>query len=228
MHFENYNWMQIEDYLKQDDRVMLVLGACEQHGYLSLLTDVKIPMALADKAAKISGVLVAPALNFGCSPYFLDYPGTISLRLHTYLDVVEDLLRSLYKAGFRRVLILNGHGGNTPVKTHLVELVNQLPDLQLRWYAWWTTDTVAEIAHKFDLDAEHGNWLEAFDFTTVVDLPEHVKPKPVTGGEILGKVAVKQTYGDGTFGGPYQAPGAIMEEMFSACLTDVLELLKFD
>ena len=228
MHFENYNWMQIEDYLKQDDRVMLVLGACEQHGYLSLLTDVKIPMALADKAAKISGVLVAPALNFGCSPYFLDYPGTISLRLHTYLDVVEDLLRSLYEAGFRRVLILNGHGGNTPVKTHLVELVNQLPDLQLRWYAWWTTDTVAEIAHKFDLDAEHGNWLEAFDFTTVVDLPEHVKPKPVTGGEILGKVAVKQTYGDGTFGGPYQAPGAIMEEMFSACLTDVLELLKFD
>jgi creatinine amidohydrolase len=228
MHFGNHNWMQIEEYLQQDDRVMLVLGACEQHGYLSLLTDVKIPMALADQAAIQSGVLLAPPLNFGCSPYFLDYPGTISLRLHTYLDVVEDILRSLYGAGFRRVLILNGHGGNTPVKTHLVELVDQLPDLQLRWYAWWTTATVAEVAKKYQLDTEHGSWMEAFDFTTVTELPEEIKPLTDTGETILGKAATRLTYGDGAFGGAYKADPAIMQEMFAACLVDVLDLLQFD
>ena len=227
MQFQDLNWMDIEHYLKGDDRVILVLGACEQHGYLSLLTDVKIPLALAEAASEETGVLVAPPLNFGCSPYFLDFPGTISLRLQTYLNVVEDILRSLYGAGFRKVLILNGHGGNTPVKTHLVELVNELPNLDLRWYAWWTTDTVAGIAKKYGLEAEHANWLEAFDFTKVADLPSEGKPVPETGAAVLGKAATRKIYQDGAFGGPYQAEDAIMQEMFNACLADVVALLRF-
>jgi creatinine amidohydrolase len=228
MHFEDHNWMHIEDYLKKDNRIILVLGACEQHGYLSLQTDVKIPMALADAATEQTGVPVAPPLNFGCAPFFLDYPGTISLRLHTYLDLVEDILRSLYGAGFRRVLILNGHGGNTPVITHLVELLNELPDLQLRWYAWWTTDSVKQIAKKYDLTPEHANWLEAFDFTTVAELPTEIKPIQPSSNQILGKTASRQLFGDGAFGGAYRADPAIMDELFAACLDDVLKELNFD
>ena len=228
MHFENHNWMDIENHLQTDDRVMLVLGACEQHGYLSLLTDVKIPLALANEAAKQSGVLVAPPVNFGCSPYFLNYPGTISLRLHTYLDVVEDILRSLYGAGFRRVLILNGHGGNLPVKTHLVELLNQLPDLHLRWYDWWMTEAVDRIARKYDLTPEHGNWLEAFDFTIVTGLPAEIKPIPKASQAILDKAATRETYQDGTYGGAYQADSAIMDELQAACLADIIKLLDFN
>jgi creatinine amidohydrolase len=228
MHFEYHNWMNIEDYLRSDDRVMLVLGACEQHGYLSLLTDVNIPMAMADEAAKQSGVLVAPPLNFGCAPFFLDYPGTISLRLHTYLDLVEDILRSLYGAGFRRVLILNGHGGNIPVKVHLVELLNELSDLQLRWYEWWTTSSVDQIANKYNLVADHANWLEAFDFNIVAELPAESKPLPVPNADMLGKAASRAAFGDGAFGGAYQVDPAIMDEMFAACLADVLALLEFN
>lgn len=228
MHFENHNWMQVEDYLNAEDRVMLVLGACEQHGYLSLLTDVKIPLALANEAAQQSGILVAPPVSFGCSPYFLDYPGTISLRLHTYLDLVEDILRSLYDVGFRRVLILNGHGGNLPVKTHLVELLNRLPDLHLRWYDWWMTPGVARIAQKYDLVPEHGNWLEAFPFTTVAELPHNTKPIIHSGSAILGQAETRQTYGDGAFGGAYQAAPEVMDELFAACMADVLKLLTFN
>ncbi len=51
MRLEDLNWMDVEKYLAQDDRLMLVLGACEQHAYLSLLTDIKIPLALADSAS---------------------------------------------------------------------------------------------------------------------------------------------------------------------------------
>ena len=60
MRLEELNWMDVEAYLKKDNRLMLVLGACEQHGYLSLLTDTLIPLALADAAAQQSGVPVAP------------------------------------------------------------------------------------------------------------------------------------------------------------------------
>ena len=228
MNFADKNWMQIEEYLETDKRVILVLGACEQHGYLSLLTDTKIPLNLGEAASQKTGVPVAPPINFGCSPYFLDYPGTISLRLRTYLDLVEDILRSLYGAGFRKVLILNGHGGNTPVKTHLVELVNELTDLEIRWYAWWTTKTVANIAKKHNLDPEHANWLEAFNFTTVSTVPEEDKPTPKTRENILDKTATRESYGDGSFGGPYQVESAIMDEIFDACQEDILGLLKFE
>mgnify|MGYP003340825228 CR=1 FL=1 len=94
MRIEDLNWMDIEAYLQQDDRLIVVVGATEQHGYLSMLTDIRIPMALADSASQASGVLIAPPLNFGCSPYFLAYPGTFSLRVSTLIAVVEDLIRS--------------------------------------------------------------------------------------------------------------------------------------
>jgi creatinine amidohydrolase len=69
MRLEDLNWMDVERYLEQDDRLILVLGACEQHGHLSLLTDIKIPLALTDSASNRTGALIAPPLNFGVSPY---------------------------------------------------------------------------------------------------------------------------------------------------------------
>ena len=60
-------WMEVEQYLKRDDRIMLVTGATEQHGYICLETDIKIPLTLASHASERTGVLVAPPLNFGCS-----------------------------------------------------------------------------------------------------------------------------------------------------------------
>jgi len=108
MRLDDLNWMDVENYLKTDDRLMIVLGACEEHGYLSLLTDSKIPLALADTASEQTGVLVAPPLHFGVSPYFADYPGTLSLRVQTFLAVIEDLTRSVYAQGFKRLLFVNG------------------------------------------------------------------------------------------------------------------------
>lgn len=181
MRFEDLNWFDIENYVKQDDRLMLVCGACEQHGYLSLLADVKIPLALADSASKQTGVLVAPAINFGVSPYFLDYPGTLSLRVTTLLDLGEDLVRSAYRQGFRRFLILNGHGGNDPLRARLYEIANQLPGIQLAWYAWWQAPDVEAAAAKHGLKSYHAAWIEAFPFTRVADLPDGEKntyPRP--------------------------------------------------
>ncbi|NLG73493.1 MAG: creatininase family protein [Chloroflexi bacterium] len=227
MRIDELNWMDVEQYLGQDDRLIFVLGACEQHGYLSLLTDVKIPLALADAAAEQERVLVAPPLNFGSSPYFMGYPGTFSLRLSTLVEVAADLIRSAYGHGFRRILVLNGHGGNEPARSRLYELLNELPGLRLRWYAWWTSHSVEAVARKYELKPAHANWLEAFPFTVVADLPEGEKVPPKIPG-LLSAAEARQVYGDGQFGGPYQAPAAVMDEIFQACLEDVLQLLKFE
>lgn len=226
MRFEDLNWFDVENYLKTDDRLMLVLGACEQHGYLSLLTDARVPLALADAASQATGVVVAPPLNFGSSPYFLAYPGTISLRLATLLDVAEDLVRSVYGSGFRRILVLNGHGGNDAVRGRLYELAGELPGLRLAWYAWWTAHSVGEVAQRHRLKPAHANWLEVFPFTRVADLPPGEKTLPVVPG-LLGAAEARSVYGDGVFGGPYEVDPNIMDELFGAALQDVLQLLTF-
>jgi len=226
MRFEDLNWFDIEQYLKHDTRLMIVLGACEQHSYLSLLSDVRIPLALADAASQQSSVLIAPTVNFGASPYFLDYPGTISLRVATFLDIVEDLVRSVYRQGFRKLLILNGHGGNNPAQLRLQEILNQLPELAISWYAWWQSHSVDEVARKNNLRPTHASWLEAFPFTRVATLPQEPKRPPFVPGLVSAQQA-RQIYGDGNFGGPYEVDQTIMDDIFHAALLDILQLLKF-
>lgn len=228
MRLEDLNWMDVEKYLAQDDRLILVLGACEQHAYLSLLTDIKIPLALADSASTRTGVLVAPPLNFGFSHYFLDYPGTLSLRVPTLIAAVEDIVRSAYRSGFRRLLILNGHGGNTPVNDHLNDVVNELPGAQIRWYQWWDSHSVEAVAIKHNLKPAHANWLEAFSFTVVGELPEGEKVPPSVPSSIMDAATTRRVYGDGSFGGRYRADDGIMHEVLAAALEDILLLIRFD
>jgi creatinine amidohydrolase len=227
MRFEDCSWMDVENYLRNENKLMLVLGACEQHGYLSLLTDSKIPLALADAASRQSGVLVAPVINYGISPYFLDYPGSFSVRINTYIDLVEDILRSAHHQGFRRILILNGHGGNDPARVKVYEMVNALPELQVSWYSWWQAKSVEIVATKYGLRSFHAAWIEAFPFTRVGELPEGEKIPPRIPGLVNAKTA-RELYGDGVFGGPYQADETIMNEVFEAALADILQLLKFE
>ena len=227
MRLEDLNWMDVEKYLQQEDRLMLVTGSTEQHGYLSLLTDIKIPLALAEAASQSTGVLVAPPLNFGVSPYFLAYPGTLSLRAATLCSAMEDIVRSAYGHGFRRILVVNGHGGNSPARSHLQEVNNSLPDLRLNWYDWWLSSSVEAVARKHNLKPSHANWLEAFSFTVVGEVPEETKPWPKILSAIMDAKTARSVYGDGSFGGAYRAPEEVMQELFAACLQDILGLLAF-
>lgn len=228
MRFEDLNWMDVERYLEQNDRLILILGACEQHAYLSLLTDIKIPQVLADSASHQTGVLVAPPLNFGISPYFLAYPGTLSLGVKTMLSAVEDIFCSAYVQGFRRFLVLNGHGGNTPARHHLNEVINDLPGIKIRWYDWWSSHSVEAVARKHNIKPNHANWLETFSFTTVGELPEESKVPPKVPSAIMDAKTTREVYGDGSFGGSYRVDDGIMQEVLGAALEDVLQLLRFD
>jgi len=166
-------------------------------------------------------------VNYGISPYFLDYPGSFSIRTTTLLDLVEDLVRSAYHQGFRRMLLLNGHGGNNPVRARLYELANDLSELQLAWYAWWQSHSVEIVAMNHGLRSFHAAWIEAFPFTRVGDLPDGEKIQPRIPGLINARLA-RELYQDGVFGGPYQVDDAIMSEVFTAALEDILQLLKFE
>ncbi len=226
MRLEDMNWMDVEAYLQGDDRIIVIIGACEQHGYLSLLSDTKIPQALADAATASTGVLIAPPINFGFSAYFMEYPGTITLRVETLLGMIEDVIHSLYHAGFRRILFLNGHGGNQPALQKIIEINNQYPDLKTAWYAWWLSHTAEATARKYDLKPYHASWSENFPFVRVGDVPDKEKIPPSYQG-ILDARRTRELYGDGVFGGKYSASDEIMQDLFNELLKDVLQLLEF-
>jgi creatinine amidohydrolase len=225
MRLAESNWMEIEAYLKKDNRLILVLGSTEQHGYLSVSSDVKIPLSLADAASQQTGVLVAPPLSFGVSPHFLAYPGTISLRVETLANVVEDIVRSVYRQGFKRLLILNGHGGNVAAYYRINELVNELKDLKLAWYSWWQSPEVRSFADGHNLKMYHANWSEAFPFVRCTAVPRSEK-QPLETNRILTDEQAREYYGDGVLGGVYQVDDALMNEMFSIALKDVLRLIE--
>jgi len=92
------NWMQVEEYLRHEDRVVLPIGSTEQHAYLSLATDVLLAERVALEAAEPLSVLVLPVLAYGVTPHFRSYPGTVSLRLETLIEVLRDALDSLADA----------------------------------------------------------------------------------------------------------------------------------
>src|SRR5438874_487783 len=111
MRITDMNWMMVEDYLKRDDRCVLPLGSTEQHAYLSLSVDSILSERVSFEAAEPLGIAVFPVLAYGITPYFRCFPGTVSLRVSTHLQVVRDILDSLAGHGFKRILIVNGHGG---------------------------------------------------------------------------------------------------------------------
>ena len=225
MRLGEMNWLEVETYLQKDNRILLVLGSTEQHGYLNLMTDVKVPLALADAASKQTGVLVAPPVNFGNSPYFMAYPGTISIRVETLINLVEDIVRSLYAHGFKRILVLNGHGGNAPAKNRLYEIIDEMPELKIGWYSWWVSKGVTDVAEAHGLHSYHANWIEAFPFVRSTALPPSEK-EPLITNRVLSPAQAREYYGDGVFGGPYQVDDAIMSDVFSTAMKEIIRMLE--
>ena len=130
--------MQLEEYLGRDDRVVLPLGSTEQHAYLSLETDNILAERVSVEAAEPLGVPVLPVLPYGLTPTFAAvYPGSPTLKLETYAALLRELLDSLYSQGFRRFLLVNGHGGNTPGQTVAREWMADRPDAQAIFHSWW-------------------------------------------------------------------------------------------
>jgi creatinine amidohydrolase len=140
-------WPDVAAYLENDDRVILPVGSTEQHGrHLPLGTDAMIPTALACQMGERTGVLVAPPLPYGMSLHHLGFPGSLSLRPETLAHVMEDILRSLYRHGFRRLFLLNGHGGNiAPIRVALANVMGDLTELKVRLRHWWRESIVDEL-----------------------------------------------------------------------------------
>lgn len=227
MLFEDLCWMDVEHYLRHHgDRVVVITGACEQHAYLSLLSDIRAPLAIARAAVQIEAALIAPPLPFGVSPYFRAYAGTISLRAETFITLVREVIEQLLAQGFRRVLVSNGHGGNSGLLLALLsELANAHSEARFALFEWWRHERVSAAAQAAGLPQHHANWSEALPVNVVGPLPESVK-EPPTFPRTASAAQVREALGDGSFGGPYRAPEEALEALFNAAVGAMVEALR--
>ena len=229
MRIRDCNWMQVEEYLQRDDRIVLPIASTEQHGYLSLETDNIIVERVSAEAAEPLGVLVLPVLPYGLTPAFAAYPGSPSLRLETFVAVLRDLLDSLYGQGFRRFLVVNGHGGNIPAGGLVREWAGDHPDAQARFHSWWVSDRVQAAARELDPLPSHANWFENFPWTRLegVEFPRERKPELDEAAYMVsGPSEVRELLGDGVFQGAYELPDEQVARVWQVGVEEVRELLE--
>ena len=144
---EELSWPDVAEYLRHDDRLILVVGSTEQHGrHMAFGSDLFQPWEIARRLSDRTGVLLAPPVNYGMSLHHLGFPGSLSLRPHTLTSIVVDLLESAYGHGFRHILLLNGHGGNAAaIRVALAEALHELHGLEVRTGEWWREPEVEAV-----------------------------------------------------------------------------------
>ncbi|MGC8464699.1 MAG: creatininase family protein [Acidimicrobiales bacterium] len=228
MRIFDSNWMQIEQYLERDDRIVLPTGSTEQHGFLSLGTDAICAERVSMEAAEPLGIPVMPVLPFGMAPYFTSFPGTVSLRITTYLEIMRDILDGLRAQGFKRIAVINGHGGNAPVSGLIREWICTHEDTRVLFHSWYNGPKVVEVANEFDVDQMHGSWVENFPWTRL-DGVEFPPPKPTISRETLmnvGPQTMRQVTPDGSLGGAYERSDNAWEKVWDAGVTEVRSILE--
>src|SRR5216110_32863 len=219
MRISETNWMMVEEYLKRDDRAVLPLGCTEQHAYLSLSTDSILAERLAVEAAEPLGVPVFPVLAYGITPYFRAFLGTITLRVETYMSILRDVLDTMAEQGFRRILIVNGHGGNTSAQGFIGEWMADHPGVRIKFHNWWNAPKVWAHVMAIDPVASHASWMENFPWTRLADVIMPDMQKPMSDLEHLRQLnspSLRDYLKDGNYGGRYQREDEEMMKIWRA------------
>jgi creatinine amidohydrolase len=223
------NWQQVEEYLKHDDRAVVPLGSTEQHAFLSLSVDSILSERVAAEAAEPLGVPVFPVLAYGITPYFRAYPGSISLRVGTYLAIIRDILDGLAESGFRRILIVNGHGGNSPAAALADEWMADHESCSIKFHNWWNAPKTWAQVQATDPVASHASWMENFPWTRLAGVAMPDTRKPMTDLarlKTLGPRAVREYLGDGNFGGRYQRADDEMLAIWQVAVAETRALIE--
>ncbi len=223
------NWMQVEAYLRGDDRCVLPIGSVEQHGYLSLGVDMICAERISVEAAALLGVPVFPVLSYGITPYYKDFPGTICLRQETATALVRDVLDSIKRSGFKRVLMVNGHGGNNPVGAFAQEWMSEQPGMAIKFHNWWNAPRTWAKVQEIDKVASHASWMENFPWTRLanVAMPEERKKMiDLNLMRAMNPAQVKAFIGDGNYGGYYQRPDEEVLALWNVAVDETRAMIE--
>jgi len=135
---QRLSWLRIRELVPAEiDTAVLPVGTVEAHGAACLGTDIYIPEDIAGHIAERLNALVAPTVTYGITKSLLRYNGGATVRPETFGAYVRDVLDSLAAAGFRHVIVINGHGGNNAVLKDVAYAFHAERRANIAVIHWW-------------------------------------------------------------------------------------------
>lgn len=162
-------WPQVKAAAAQDRVALLPIATIEDHGpHLPIDTDLRLCNAVCELAAARAAdrAVLVPAINHGYSPHHLDFPGALTIGPHTLIDYGLDVCKSLAHHGFRRILIVNGHGSNTPFVDIIARLCVVETDALAAAVNYWNAPGVCAVAEGLRESEKVGGMNHAGEFET--------------------------------------------------------------
>lgn len=240
---------EVKQYAEQGAVAVVPCGSIEQHGrHLPLDVDSLLVFEIAKKAASDAApefpVLVTPPVTFGCSGHHMDFSGTITLSQGTFICVIKEICTSLIRHGLKKILILNGHSGNTgAVSVSVNEVKLTFPESLLVFFNYWAMAGEVTAGVR---NSGAGGMAHACEFETSLYLaldPERVEtgaavmeiPEPRLTGERIdllqwGRINVAFTMAEitrsGVLGDPLKATPEKGRQIFSELSSGVAAVLR--
>ena len=143
--YEKLTWPDIDDAVELGKVCILPCGSVEQHApHLPLDTDIVCPTEIAREAGRRTPekLLVLPPIAYGYTGHVMDFPGTINTHFEHFIHQVLDVTKSLAYHGFKKLVLLNGHGSNMPNLDLVARRTNLETDAECVLIAWWNLLTV--------------------------------------------------------------------------------------
>jgi creatinine amidohydrolase len=168
-------WQEFGELVPARIRTVLVpFGSLEPHGVIPNGTDSLAPEAMARDIAARVDALIAPTLNYGMTEAMKAYPGAVSIAAETYAPFAEAVLDNLALQGFKNLIVLNGHGGNTAVLNAAATKVANTRRVRVLVVNWWTlADDITKAVFK--QNGGHAGNNETAYIQAI--LPQHVHPE---------------------------------------------------
>lgn len=231
--WEELTWEQIAALRDAGtDTVILPVGATEQHGrHLPTGVDTFSAVAVAHGASALTGIPVLPALPYGVSlGHSPAWPGTLSLRPETLSAIVLQLAEWLHAAGFKRIVMLNGHVTNwAPLRCGLENIRHTYPDIRIALKSLW--ELSHEVSERYHRDARgfHANAAET-------SLMLHLRPELVRRERIVDEpdrsaccffaYRVDQESVTGVTGNPSEGTAEAGTELLTLCIAELAKQLQ--
>ena len=143
--YEKLTWPEINQAVQATKVVVVPIGSIEQHGpHLPLDVDVVCPVGVAHHAARLipDQVLIMPPIIHGYTAHVMDFPGTINIHYEHFIRMVMDVGKSLAYHGFKKIILLNGHGSNWPNLDLASRRINLETDAECSAVCWWSLITI--------------------------------------------------------------------------------------
>jgi creatinine amidohydrolase len=168
--YEKLTWPEVNEAIAARQVCIVPCGAVEQHGeHLPLDVDLVCPGGIARGLGERmpDKVLVLPTIAYGYTGHVMDFPGTINTHYETFIRQVLDVTQSLAYHGFKKIILLNGHGSNMPNLDLAARRTNLETDAECLLIAWWHLLTIDKNFTATVRDSVFpGGWSHACELET--------------------------------------------------------------